>query len=193
VLWWAANHRHHHRYSDQPEDIHSPTLSGFWWAHVGWVVSSRYDRTRYELIPDLAKFPELRWLNRHPFVPPVVFGTIVYVAGGWPALYWGFLLALVLLWHGSFTVNSLAHTWGWRRYRTHDTSRNNVWLALLTLGEGWHNNHHHYQASARQGFYWWEVDFSYYLLKVWQWLGLIWDVITPPQKVLGMAREEGRT
>jgi stearoyl-CoA desaturase (delta-9 desaturase) len=184
VLWWAANHRHHHKYSDKEEDIHSPTLRGFWWAHVGWILSRDYAATRWELIKDLAKYPELRWLNRYHLVPVLALGGTMYAIGGLPGLYWGWVVMTVLLWHGTFTVNSLAHVWGRRRYTTTDTSRNNLWLALITMGEGWHNNHHHYQLSARQGFFWWEVDVSYYVLKLWESLGLVWDVRTPPRSVL---------
>jgi stearoyl-CoA desaturase (Delta-9 desaturase) len=184
VLWWAANHRHHHKYSDQENDIHSPTRRGFWWAHVGWILVSEYAPTRTELVRDWMRFPELRWLNRYHILPVLVLGAVMYLAGGLVALYWGWVVATVMLWHGTFTVNSLAHVWGRRRYQTNDTSRNNLWLALLTLGEGWHNNHHHYQLSARQGFFWWEVDVSFYVLRLWQALGLVWDVRTPPRSVL---------
>jgi stearoyl-CoA desaturase (Delta-9 desaturase) len=184
VLWWAANHRHHHKYADQEADIHSPTKRGFWWAHVGWILVHDYEATRTELVRDWMKFPELRWLNRYHLLPVVGLGAVMYLAGGLTALYWGWVVATVMLWHGTFTVNSLAHVWGRRRYPTPDTSRNNFWLALITLGEGWHNNHHFYQLSARQGFFWWEVDVSYYVLKLWQAVGLVWDVRTPPPSVL---------
>jgi stearoyl-CoA desaturase (delta-9 desaturase) len=185
VLWWAANHRHHHKYSDKEEDLHSPLQAGFWWAHVGWIMSPAYTVTKFDLVKDLGKYPELRWLNRFHLVPVVVLAATMYAIWGLPGLYWGWVVMTVLLWHGSFTVNSLAHVWGRRRYETTDTSRNNPWLALLTMGEGWHNNHHHYQSSARQGFFWWEVDASYYVLKLWQALGLVWDVRTPPQEIVG--------
>lgn len=188
VLWWAANHRHHHKHSDQPDDVHSPTLRGFWWAHVGWILADDHAATRFDLVKDLARFPELRWLNRYHLVPVGALGVVMFLAGGLHALYWGWVVMTVLLWHGTFTVNSLAHVWGRRRYRTADTSRNNVWLALLTMGEGWHNNHHYYQSSARQGFFWWEVDVSYYVLKLWQTIGLVWDVRTPPAAVVAAPR-----
>ena len=184
VLWWAANHRHHHKYADKEPDIHSPTLRGFWWSHVGWILSRDYSATRWDLIKDLAKYPELRWLNRYHVLPVIALGGVMYAIGGLSGLYWGWVVMTVMLWHGTFTVNSLAHVWGRRRYNTTDTSRNNLWLALLTLGEGWHNNHHYYQLSARQGFFWWEVDVSYYVLRLWQALGLVWDVRTPPRSVL---------
>ncbi len=184
VLWWAANHRHHHKYSDKEEDIHSPTLRGFWWSHVGWILARDYAETRLELVKDLAKYRELRWLNRYHVLPTLALGAVMFAIGGLPGLYWGWVVMTVLLWHGTFTVNSLAHVWGGRRFETTDTSRNNLWLALLTMGEGWHNNHHFYQSSARQGFYWWEVDVSYYMLKLWQAFGLVWDVRTPPRSIL---------
>jgi len=188
VLWWAAHHRHHHRFSDTEEDLHSPTLRGFWWAHVGWILSDRYQATAVERIPDFYRFPELRWLNRYHLVPPVLLAAILFWAGGWGMLVWGFFVSTVLLWHCSFLINSLSHVFGRRRYATADTSRNSLLLALLTLGEGWHNNHHHYMASARQGFFWWEVDVTYYVLRALSWLGLVWDLRQPPQSVLRPSR-----
>ncbi len=158
VLWWAAHHRHHHRHSDQELDLHSPTLFGFFWSHVGWIISDKYNDTRTEYIADFAKFPELRWLNKYHLVPPVALAVVLWLIGGWPLFIWGFCLSTVLLWHDTFTINSLSHLFGSRRYETTDTSKNNWLLALLTLGEGWHNNHHHFMASARQGFFWWEID-----------------------------------
>lgn len=182
VLWWAAHHRDHHKYSDQPEDIHSPK-DGLLWAHVGWILSPRYDDTKYERIKDFARYPELVWLNKFHLVPPVLLGISVYAIGGASALFCGFFLSTVLLYHGTFTINSLMHVWGTRRYATKDTSRNSFILALITLGEGWHNNHHYYAASTSQGFYWWEIDISYYILKMLSWVGLTQDVKRPPAKV----------
>jgi stearoyl-CoA desaturase (delta-9 desaturase) len=184
VLWWAAHHRWHHRYSDTEEDLHSPMRFGFWWSHVGWIMSDTYDKTELHLIRDFAKYPELRWLDRHHLVPPVTLALALFALGGWGALVWGFFISTVLLWHGSFTVNSLAHLFGRRRYPTTDTSRNNWWLALITLGEGWHNNHHHYMASVRQGLFWWEIDVTYYALKVLSWMRIVWDLRVPPPHVL---------
>ena len=184
VLWWAANHRHHHRYSDTEEDLHSPSLRGFLWSHVGWILSDRYNETRTELIGDFHKYPELRWLNKYHVVPPVILGVCMFLAGGWGMLVWGYCISTVILWHSSFTVNSLSHIFGRRRYETSDSSKNNVLLALITMGEGWHNNHHHYMASARQGFFWWEVDFTYYLLKMLSWCGIVWDLRQPPRHIL---------
>jgi stearoyl-CoA desaturase (delta-9 desaturase) len=180
VLWWAANHRLHHRHSDQPEDIHSPLQRGFWWSHVGWILVRDHEATRWDQIQDLSKFPELRWLNRWHLVPPLAFAAVLYAAGGFAALAWGFFLGTVVLWHGTFTVNSLAHVFGSRRYVTTDTSRNNAWLVPLTLGEGWHNNHHAWMSSARQGFFWWEIDPSYLILKALSWAGVVRDLRDPP-------------
>src|SRR5215475_9711207 len=154
VLWWAAHHRHHHRFSDQEDDLHSPTLFGFFWSHLGWIVSDKYNSTRFDYIGDFAKFPELRWLNKYHMVPPGILAVILWFIGGWPLFIWGFCLSTVLLWHDTFTINSLSHLFGSRRYDTTDTSKNNWLLEIMTLGEGWHNNHHHYMASARQGFFW---------------------------------------
>jgi len=181
VLWWAANHRHHHRYSDQAEDIHSPTLRGFWWSHAGWILSSRYDETNFAAIKDFTRFPELVWLNKYFLVPQIAFFLGLFFAGGLPWLLWGGLIPTVLLWHGTFTINSLSHIFGKRRYLTTDTSRNNWLLAVITCGEGWHNNHHFHQNTANQGWFWWEVDFSFYALKVLSWLGLVWDLRLPSQ------------
>ncbi len=184
VLWWAAHHRHHHRYSDKEEDLHSPSQFGFWWSHVGWILSEDYNQTRTELIGDFAKFPELRWLNKWHLVPPVALAVTLFLVGGWGALIWGFFIRTVMLWHGSFTINSLSHVFGRRRYPTTDTSKNNWWLALLTMGEGWHNNHHRYMASARQGFFWWEIDGTYYVLKILSWFRIVWDLRQPPRELL---------
>ena len=188
ALWWAAHHRHHHKYSDQDEDLHSPTLFGFFWAHIGWIISDRYNATRTDYIGDFAKYPELRWLNKYHLVPPAVLAVALYLIGGWGLFVWGFCLSTTLLWHNTFTINSLSHLFGRRRYATTDTSRNNLLLALMTFGEGWHNNHHHYMASVRQGFYWWEVDISYYVLKTMSWLGIVWDLRPVPAHLL----DEGR-
>ena len=182
-LWWAAHHRHHHRYSDTEQDIHSPTQRGFWWSHMGWILSSAYDETRHESIKDFARFPELRWLNRFHLAPPIALAVALYFIGGFSMLVWGFFISTTLLWHGTFTINSLSHIFGHRRYKTTDTSRNNWLLALITLGEGWHNNHHYHQNTANQGWFWWEVDFSYYTLKVLSWLRVVSDLRTPSEAV----------
>jgi stearoyl-CoA desaturase (delta-9 desaturase) len=188
VLWWAGHHRTHHRYSDTERDLHSP-LKGFWWSHVGWIVCDKYNDTDFDSIKDFAKYPELRFLNKHDWIAPWSLGVACFLIGGWPGLFVGFFLSNLLLWNATFTVNSLAHVLGRRRYETSDTSRNSLFIALITGGEGWHNNHHHYQASARQGFFWWEIDITYYGLKVLSWLGIVKDLKKPPKRVLYPAKD----
>ena len=182
-LWWAAGHRRHHQFSDQPGDMHSPR-EGFWWAHQGWIFDGRWDKTEVDRISDFARVPELVWLNRWHVVPPIVLAIACYAIGGLSGLVWGFAISTTLLWHSTYAINSLAHIWGSRRYDTGDDSRNNLFLALLTLGEGWHNNHHHYMASARNGFFWWEIDISYYLLRGLEALGLVHDLRVPSERIL---------
>ncbi len=188
-LWWAAHHRHHHRHSDEQPDLHSPVVESFWHAHVGWILDPKNDATDYAAIPDFAKYPELVWLNRWHWVPGLVtaagcFGLSRLIYGsGWGGLV-AFVVSTVVLYHATFMINSLAHVFGSRRYETTDDSRNNFALALVTLGEGWHNNHHHYQSAARQGFFWWEVDLSYYALKALSSVGLVWDLRQPPKRLL---------
>lgn len=183
LLWWAAHHRHHHRYSDQDEDIHSPTKRGFLWSHMMWILCEKYEATRFEAIRDFARLPELRLLNRFHLVPPALYALVLFLLGGVPAVMWGFVVSTVLLWHGTFTINSLSHVFGSRRYRTTDTSRNNWLLALITCGEGWHNNHHYHQNTANQGWFWWEIDVTYYVLKVMSWVGLVWDLRLPSEAI----------
>ncbi|HVS02487.1 MAG TPA: fatty acid desaturase, partial [Thermoanaerobaculia bacterium] len=190
ALWWAAHHRHHHRHSDSHGDLHSPGLQGMLWAHVGWILSADHDATEYDEVLDLARYPELRWLDRWHVVPGVALAAVLFALGGWPALVWGFFLSTVLTWHATFCINSLTHMFGRRRYATRDDSRNSLLLALLTLGEGWHNNHHYYKATTRQGFFWWEVDLTYYLLKTLSWVGLVWDLKEPPAKLVERHRAE---
>ena len=185
-LWWAAHHRRHHKYTDQDGDIHSPRQNGFWWSHVGWVISDIYNPTDWDAIKDFARYPELRWLNKYHIVPGIALAVVCFLLGDWQGLVWGFFVSTVILYHGTFSINSLAHMWGSRRYETTDDSRNNFLLALLTGGEGWHNNHHHYMAAVKQGFYWWEIDFSYYALKMLSWLRLVWDLRYPPQRLLAV-------
>jgi stearoyl-CoA desaturase (Delta-9 desaturase) len=187
-LWWAAHHRRHHKYSDQEGDVHSPVLEGFWWSHIGWIVSPRFDPTDWEAIKDFARFAELRLLNSYHLIPPILLAVLLFLIGGWQWLVWGFFLSTVALYHGTFSVNSLSHVWGSRRFATTDQSRNNFLIALWTGGEGWHNNHHHYMASVKQGFYWWEVDFSYYILRVMSWVKLVSDLRVPPKHLLAAAR-----
>ena len=201
-LWWASTHRHHHQHSDEEVDVHSPVQHGFLWSHIGWITSQRNFPTNYDRIKDFAKFPELVWLNRHDQVVPLaVFGAL-YLLGwllemfapglhttGWQLVVWGGVVSTVVLMHGTFCINSLAHVFGKKRFVTGDTSRNSLILALITLGEGWHNNHHRFMHAARQGFYWWEVDVSYYLLKMMSWCGLIWELKPVPKNIYDEARE----
>jgi stearoyl-CoA desaturase (delta-9 desaturase) len=189
VLWWAAHHRNHHRYSDQPGDPHSPR-EGFWRSHVGWITCMDYNETEWHRIRDMARYPELRLLNRYHLVPPIALAVLLFFVGGAHALVWGFFVSTVLLWHGTFTINSLAHVFGSRRYQTDDDSRNNWFLALITMGEGWHNNHHHYMSSAHQGFRWWELDMSVYILLLFEKVGLIWDVRRAPAHVVERPQPE---
>jgi len=188
VLWWAAHHRDHHKHSDTELDIHSPVTRSFVWSHCGWILSHRYDQTKYDRIKDFGRYPELVWLNEHWLILQAAFAVGIFAIGGWSALIWGFFVSSTLLWHGTFTINSLAHVFGSQRYETGDASRNNLWLALITMGEGWHNNHHYYQSTARNGFFWWEIDMSWMILKSLSWVGLVWDLREPPAWVLANAK-----
>ncbi len=192
VLWWAAIHRHHHRHSDTPLDVHSPRHTGFFFSHVGWVFHKQKARADYSTIQDFARYPELRWLDRHPYFPAFLLAVACFAIDGWTGLFVGFFLSTVILYHGTFSINSVAHVVGRQRYVTADDSKNNWWLALITLGEGWHNNHHHYQSSTRQGFFWWEIDLSYYVLKALSWTGLVWDLRAPPASVVAGETRLGR-
>ncbi|NVB80732.1 MAG: acyl-CoA desaturase [Kofleriaceae bacterium] len=192
-LWWAAHHRRHHKYSDMPQDIHSPRQRGFVWSHMQWILAKRHQATDYDRIKDFAKYPELRFLNNHDLGLAVASAVLLFLIGGSTALVWGFFVPVVVAWHITFCINSLAHVWGSRRYKTTDDSRNNALLALLTFGEGWHNNHHHYQRSARQGFYWWEIDVSWYALKLLEKLRIVWDVEGVPRHVRDQVEAPERT
>jgi stearoyl-CoA desaturase (Delta-9 desaturase) len=184
VLWWASHHRQHHRASDREEDVHSPVRRGFWWAHLGWIVAPDYKRTDWRGIKDFTRYPELRWLNRWWGVPFLASSALVLVTLGFQYMVWGCFVRTVLLWHATFAINSLAHLVGRRVYATTDESRNNALLALITHGEGWHNNHHYYPASARQGFRWYELDASYLALCALERLGVVWNVRRPPPEVV---------
>jgi stearoyl-CoA desaturase (Delta-9 desaturase) len=201
-IWWASHHRHHHQHSDTEEDIHPPRIYGVWWAHVGWVLSTQFMETRRELVKDLLTFPELRWLDENHRIAPIalvlalgLFGLAV--AAWFPGLettpvqllVWGFFVSTTLLYHGTFFINSLAHLIGTKRFETGDDSKNSFILAIVTLGEGWHNNHHRYPGSERQGFYWWEIDISHYILRMLSWVGLVWDLRSPPQRIYDEARQ----
>jgi stearoyl-CoA desaturase (delta-9 desaturase) len=194
-LWWAAHHRLHHQRSDEEDDVHSPIQHGFLWSHIGWITSKANFPTRLDVVPDLAKYRELTFLDRFDTVVPIALIAGMGFLGGWlrtnfpelgtsgpQMIVWGFCISTLALFHASCTINSLAHKMGKRRYATGDESRNSFLLALLTFGEGWHNNHHHYPGSAAQAHYWWEVDLTYYLLKMMSWAGIIWDLHPVPER-----------
>ena len=184
VLWWAAKHRHHHLHSDTQQDVHSPRHKGFIYSHLGWVFARKHDATDLIKVADLASFPELRWLHKFEVMPAAVLAVLCFLIAGWSGLVIGFLWSTVLVYHATFCINSLAHVHGRKRYVTGDDSRNNWLLAFFTLGEGWHNNHHAYQSSARQGFRWWEIDVTFYVLKALSLVGIVWDLRSPPAEVL---------
>jgi stearoyl-CoA desaturase (delta-9 desaturase) len=189
VLWWAAHHRYHHRHSDKPTDVHSPKQHGFLWAHIGWFLSRDYQRTDLNSIRDFARFPELRWLNRWHIVPPALLAGATYLVGGVPGLVWGFALSTVCCWHATYLINSIAHLVGTRRFDTEDDSRNSLALSLLTLGEGWHNNHHRYPTSSRHGLASWELDVTYLGLVMLRGIGVIWDLRKPPEHALTTSKQ----
>ena len=201
-LWWAAHHRHHHRHADDDQDLHSPARHGFWWSHMGWFLTPRAFATDLARVPDLRRYRELRWLDRFDAAVPIALALLCYALGaalerlapglgtsGPQMLVWGFFISTVALFHATVTINSLAHRYGTRRYDTADDSRNNAWLALLTFGEGWHNNHHFYPGSARQGFRAREIDLTWYGLRLLAAIGLIWDLKPVPAWVLARAKE----
>ena len=196
-LWWASHHRHHHVHSDTPGDPHSARQHGFWWSHLGWFLAQRSFAIRQERVQDLARFPELRFLDRFDLLVPFALGALLFGAGaalarlapglqtsGGQLLVWGFFVSTTVLYHATFFINSLSHRFGTRRYATRDESRNNLWLSLLTFGEGWHNNHHHFPGAARQGFFWWEIDVTHLGLRALAALGLIRDLKQVPAHIL---------
>ena len=202
-LWWAAHHRAHHQHADTAEDLHSPVQRGFWWSHVGWFTCDASFRTQLHRIKDFAKFPELRWLDRYDAFAPALLVALLYGGGELLAHYqpqlntngvqlviWGFFISTVLLFHSTVTINSLGHIWGSKRFNTNDESRNNPFLALLTLGEGWHNNHHRWAVSCRQGFYWWELDITWMILKAMSWVGIVRELNPVPAHVLAEGRSQ---
>lgn len=205
-LWWAAQHRRHHAHSDEPEDPHSPHQHGWYWSHIGWLTVSRNLVTDHKIVRDLAKFPELRFLDRFETIVPLCLAIALFAVGeglrmylpslgtnGWQLVVWGFFISTVVLFHCTCFINSLAHLMGTRRYETKDDSRNNLALAILTLGEGWHNNHHRFPGSVRQGFYWWEIDLTYYVLKLMEKLGIIWNLRPVPSRVLADGAKPAET
>jgi stearoyl-CoA desaturase (Delta-9 desaturase) len=183
-IWWASAHRRHHKYSDTEKDVHSPRQRGFWYAHMGWWLGRDHEHTDWTQVRDLAKFPELVFLEKWHVLGVFACMSLAAALRGFDGFLWGYVVSTCFLLHGTFTINSLAHVYGSRRYETTDTSRNNFWLALMTMGEGWHNNHHHYMNSANQGFYWWEIDMTYYILKGLEKVGLVWDVRKAPKHIV---------
>lgn len=197
-LWWASTHRHHHATSDTEHDPHSPRQHGFFWSHMGWFLHPENRHDNHAAIRDYARYPELIWIDRWSLISPALLGFAIFGLGvllqqagrptsGAQMVVWGFFISTVLLYHGTYTINSLSHVFGSQRFETGDDSRNNPLLALITLGEGWHNNHHHCQSSCRQGFYWWELDITYLGLALLQRLGLVWDLRPVPQSVYDQA------
>ena len=195
-LWWAAHHREHHKNSDTEEDIHSPVKRSFLWSHIGWFCCEKNFKTDYKTISDFAKYPELVFLNRFDMLVPLFYALLMYLIGvllgsnliglditGGQSFVWGFLISTIVLFHATVAINSLAHIFGKRRYKTKDNSRNNLWLAIVTLGEGWHNNHHHYSNSANQGFFWWEIDITFYILKLMSWVRIIKELKPVPDRI----------
>jgi stearoyl-CoA desaturase (Delta-9 desaturase) len=179
ALWWASHHRHHHRFSDQPQDVHSPLHKGFLWSHMGWILCDKYKSTNQALVKDFWAYPELVWLNNNTWLPVSVYISVLSGLFGVEGVLWGFVVATVFLWHGVFSINSLMHVWGKQAYNTGDNSKNSFLAALVVMGDGWHNNHHHYPVSVRHGFEWWQIDPSYYLLCLLERLGIVWDLKRP--------------
>jgi stearoyl-CoA desaturase (delta-9 desaturase) len=201
-LWWASHHRNHHNNSDTEKDVHSPVTRGMFWSHVGWLLCCKHLGGNYSGVQDLSRYPELRFIDRYHIIAPVslaigLFATGAWLAAhhpalhtsGWQLLMWGFFLSTVFVYHATFCINSLTHIIGTQRFDTNDASRNHLALALITMGEGWHNNHHHYPRSTRQGLYWWEIDLSFYILKVLSLLGIVRDLHTHPARVYAEAAE----
>lgn len=201
-IWWASHHRHHHRHSDTHEDIHSPVIHGIYYAHVGWVLSSEFVNTRKELVKDLLKFPEIKLLDKYNMVPPIMLGAFTFFLGSFLESYfpglgtnafqmliWGFFVSTVLLYHGTFCINSLAHLVGNKRFKTDDDSRNHWLCSIITLGEGWHNNHHRYPGAERQGMFWYEFDIAHYVLRFFEFFGLVWDLRVHPDRLYEEARK----
>lgn len=195
-LWWAGHHRDHHKFSDTDKDVHSPVKRGFWWAHIGWLWSDKFNETKLENMKDFEKYPEILWINKYYFVPPVVLAVSMYYLGVWlgnvrpewgtnglQMLAWGFFLSTVILYHGTFLVNSATHIFGKKVYPTPDESRNSMIIALITMGEGWHNNHHFFPSNESQGLEWWQIDMSHYIIKGLSKVGIVWDIMRIPHEL----------
>jgi len=200
-LWWAAHHRDHHLHSDTDKDVHSPTLSGFWFSHMGWFMTKEHYDLKEDRIRDFSKYPELMFITKYDTIVPALFFALCFAIGwSWQFLVpaaegvWAltagqmiaytFFASTVVLYHATFCVNSLLHVWGTRPYKTADTSRNNALISIIVFGEGWHNNHHHFQSAARNGFRWWEFDPTFWALKVLSWIGIVWDLKEVPAHIV---------
>jgi len=201
-LWWAAHHRHHHKHSDQEHDIHSPGLKGLFFSHIGWILCTKYNPTNEKLVRDWLKYPELVWINKFFWVPPLILAVLLYLGGHLAGVYypqlntngpqmliWGFFISTMTLSHATYCINSLTHLIGRRRFKTTDDSRNSFILAIPTFGEGWHNNHHNYPKAESQGYYWWEFDITHYFLTMLSWVGLVWGIHRAPASIYEKARE----
>ena len=193
-IWWASHHRHHHKYTDEIEDPHTPTIKGFFWAHVGWIMSPSNVPTKEEYVGDLKRFPELKFLDKYHYIAPFSMAVFLFALGDYMAIHysqyntngmellmWGFFVSTVILYHATFTVNSVCHVFGYRTYDTKDGSVNNWMVAILTLGEGWHNNHHAFPNSERQGHKWYQIDICHYILWSLSKIGIVWDIRDVPE------------
>ena len=190
-LWWAGHHVNHHKFADREGDPHSPAITGFYHAHIGWFLNdARHDRLEATnpVLRDFSSAPEIVWLDRYHFVPPLALAVGLFLSGGLQWLVWGFCVPTVTLAHSTFAINTVNHMFGSRRFDTIDDSRNNVLTAFFAAGEGWHNNHHRYQRAARNGFFWWEFDPTWYVIKLMAAVGLAWDVQAVPARIYAEAR-----
>ena len=199
-LWWVGHHRHHHRYSDWDDDVHSPQR-GFFWSHMGWLFSPRCVPVRHELVRDLARRRELRLLQRYYYACNLGYALVLYAIGdtwryfdptaatsGVQLLIWGSMISTVCVYHSIWSANSFCHRYGTRRFPTSDDSRNNFLVSLVTFGDGWHHNHHYCPYSARHGFSWWEIDLNFAILRLLACIGIVWDLKLPPARAVGMQR-----
>jgi stearoyl-CoA desaturase (delta-9 desaturase) len=190
-LWWAGHHVNHHKFADRDGDPHSPMVSGFYYAHIGWFLNdTRHDRVEVTnpVMRDFSPVPELALLERCFWAPPAILAAVMYLLGGMPWFVWGFCLPTMTLAHSTFAINTVNHMFGSRRFETVDESRNNPVTAFFAVGEGWHNNHHRFQRAARNGFYWWEFDITWYTIKAMEAVGLAWDLQAVPARIYEEAR-----
>ena len=190
-IWWAGHHVNHHKFADREGDPHSPMVSGVYYAHIGWFLNdTKHDQLEPNnpVLRDFSKYWELAMLERFHFVPPIMLAVAMYLIGGAPWLVWGFCLPTMTLAHATFAINTVNHMFGSRRFDTIDESRNNAVTAIFAAGEGWHNNHHRFQRAARNGFYWWEFDPTWYVIRAMAAVGLAWDLQQVPERIYEEAR-----